>query len=55
MKKWSNTKLVVEPTSIEVSLATFAPISGGKFAVAISPALFYTPVPIGRGEHDLAR
>ena len=26
-----------------------------KFAVAISPALSRTPVPIGRGEHDLAR
>jgi hypothetical protein len=32
MKKWSNRKLVVEPTSIEASLATLAPISSGKFA-----------------------
>jgi len=32
MKNWSNTKLVVEPTSIEQSLATLPPISGGKFA-----------------------
>ena len=32
MKNRSNTKLVVEPTSIEVSLATLAPISGGKSA-----------------------
>ena len=32
MKMWSNRKLVVEPTTIEVSLATLAPISGGKFA-----------------------
>jgi hypothetical protein len=26
-----------------------------KFTVAISPALFHTPVPIWCGEHDLAR
>jgi hypothetical protein len=32
MRNWSITKLVVEPTTIEMSLATFAPISGGKFA-----------------------
>jgi hypothetical protein len=28
--------------------------NSAKFAVAICPALSRTPVPIGRGEHDLA-